>query len=128
MVGKNKGKEWSEYILLGLTCGYGVKPFRSLGVGGVLIFSFALFYFIGIQIYPLKKYLIYQQKENDLSKKPPRIQLYNCFYFSGITFTRLGYGDLQPKLVFKIVAMIEGFLGWITMALFLVTLGNVWLR
>ncbi len=43
-------------------------------------------------------------------------------------FTTVGYGDLQPRGGYKLAAMIEGFLGWMTMALFLVTLGNVWLR
>jgi hypothetical protein len=45
-----------------------------------------------------------------------------------MTFTTVGFGDLHPKGGFKVAAMIEGFLGWMTMALFLVTLGNVWLR
>ena len=53
---------------------------------------------------------------------------YDWYYFSVATFTTVGYGDLQPRGGFKVAAMVEGFLGWMTMALFLVTLGNVWLR
>lgn len=63
----------------------------------------------------------------DMDKKWPK-RLYNCFYFSVMTFTTVGYGDYSPKGGFKLCAMIEGVLGWLTMALFLVTLGNVWLR
>ena len=122
-------KEWWEYILFGLTCGYGVYPLRTLGVMGALIISFTIFYFIGCQNFPNKKYLIYEQGGRSLSDdKHLHYKLYNCFYFSVMTFTTVGYGDLHPQGGFKIAAMIEGFLGWMTMALFLVTLGNVWLR
>jgi hypothetical protein len=69
-----------------------------------------------------------QNPQGDLSKEPIHYKLYNCFYFSVTTFTTVGYGDLHPQGGFKVAAMIEGFLGWMTMALFLVTLGNVWLR
>ena len=118
-----------EHIFFGLTCGYGVRPFNALGVGLVLISSFTLFYFIGCHVFPSKDYLVYQRKEEEnFSTKPIHHKLYNCFYLSVTTFTTVGYGDLQPRGGFKAAAMIEGFLGWMTMALFLVTLGNVWLR
>ncbi len=45
-----------------------------------------------------------------------------------MTFSTVGYGDYSPIKTFKVVAMFEGILGWLTMALFLVTLGSVWLR
>ncbi len=124
-----KTKWWGEYILFGLTCGYGVYPFRTLGVMVALILFFTMFYFIGCQVFPDKKNLIFQQGGKSLSDdKRLHYKLYNCFYFSVMTFTTVGYGDLHPKGGFKVAAMIEGFLGWMTMALFLVTLGNVWLR
>ncbi len=72
--------------------------------------------------------LLKHQRDEELSKQVWYRRLYNCFYFSVTTFTTVGYGDLQPRGGFKVAAMIEGFLGWMTMALFLVTLGNVWLR
>jgi hypothetical protein len=36
----------------------------------------------------------------------------------------MGYEDYSPVKIFKVVAMLEGILGWLTLALFLVTLGN----
>jgi hypothetical protein len=122
-------KELVEYIIFGLTCGYGVYPLRTLGVVGALILFFTTFYLIGCLLFPDKKYLIFQQEGKSLSDDTRfHYKLYNCFYFSVMTFTTVGYGDLHPKGGFKVAAMIEGFLGWMTMALFLVTLGNVSLR
>ncbi len=63
-----------------------------------------------------------------LKDEPGAIRLYNCFYFSVITFATVGLGDIRPNKWFKAAAIAESFLGWLTMALFLVTLGNVWLR
>ncbi len=124
-----KTKWLGEYILFGLTCGYGVYPFRTLGVVVVLIMFFTMFYLTGCLLFPNKKYLVSQQERKSLSNDNRlHYKLYNCFYFSVMTFTTVGYGDLHPKGGFKVAAMIEGFLGWMTMALFLVTLGNVWLR
>ncbi len=122
-------RKWLEHNLFGRTCGYGVRPLNAIGVGLLLITFFTIFYFIGCLQFPHKEYLVYQRKEEgNFSAKPIHYKLYNCFYFSVTTFTTVGYGDLQPRGSFKVAAMIEGFLGWMTMALFLVTLGNVWLR
>lgn len=68
----------------------------------------------------------------------------NALYFSANTFTTIGYGDYVPtdkkwiwipwfggrKLgpSFRFIAMFEGILGWLLMALFLVTLGRVFIR
>ncbi|HHT9135355.1 MAG TPA: hypothetical protein ACFYD2_10675 [Candidatus Avalokitesvara rifleensis] len=55
-------------------------------------------------------------------------QLLKCLYFSATIFTRTNfYSDLQLGDGFKAVAIIEGIMGWLTLALFLITLGNVWL-
>ncbi len=118
-----------EYVCLNLTCGYGTKPLRPLGVGGMLVLLFTLGYFI--PFFFKVKSLVYQQgKDNTDSEENEKWYhcLYNSFYFSVMTFTTVGYGDYSPKRIFKIVAMLEGVLGWLTLALFLVTLGNVWLR
>ncbi|KAB3548030.1 MAG: two pore domain potassium channel family protein, partial [ANME-2 cluster archaeon] len=43
-------------------------------------------------------------------------------------FTTVGYGDWYPKDRYRMFVMIEGLLGWLTLALFLVTLANVMIR
>ena len=64
----------------------------------------------------------------------------DSLYFSVTTFTTLGYGDWYPteqplihlgkiKLgSVRTLAMLQGLLGWLLLALFLVTLGKVWIR
>ncbi len=44
--------------------------------------------------------------------------LLTCFYFSGVTFTTLGYGDIKPQGLVRYVAMMEAGLGAFLMALF----------
>ncbi len=41
----------------------------------------------------------------------------SCFYFSVVTFTTLGYGDLQPIGVARKVAAFEAFVGYLSMGL-----------
>ncbi|MCP4366432.1 MAG: two pore domain potassium channel family protein [Planctomycetes bacterium] len=70
----------------------------------------------------------HKHKEIRFFEMPWYRRLYNCFYFSVVTFTTLGYGDINPIGSFKIAIIIESILGSVTIALFLVTLANVWLR
>jgi hypothetical protein len=109
---------------MGLTCGYGVIPWRAITTAGGLIAIFTLCVY-----FPFSKQgsLEHQGKEN-ITKQEWYRRLYNCFYFSVIIFTTVGLGDIKPKGGFKAWATIEGILGWLTMALFLVTLANVWMR
>lgn len=37
-------------------------------------------------------------------------------YFSGVTFTTLGFGDIQPKGTLRVVAVTQSFFGWITLS------------
>ena len=52
----------------------------------------------------------------------------NALYFSVGTFTTVGYGDWHPVKGYRYAAMVEGLIGWLIMALFLVTLGKVLIR
>ena len=119
-----KTKWWFGYLFMGLTCGYGVIPWRAIATAGGLIAIFTLCVY-----FPFSKQgsLEHQGKE-DITKQEWYRRLYNCFYFSVIIFTTVGLGDIKPKGGFKAWATIEGILGWLTMALFLVTLANVWMR
>ena len=117
-------KEWSFSklgdIFIWLSCGYGVKPWRTAAWAVAIILIFTPFYFWWGGIKRLK--------ENNEDEKQD-VSLYDAFYFSMTTFTTLGYGDLYPADRYRMVAvMIEGLVGWLILALFLVTLANVMIR
>jgi hypothetical protein len=50
------------------------------------------------------------------------IDLFNALYFSGITFTTIGYGDISPTGIAKIISISEGILGIFLSSSFLVSL------
>ncbi len=118
-----KTKWWFGYLFMGLTCGYGVIPWRTIATAGglIVIFTFCIYF-------PFSKRGSLELKGEYITKQEWYRRLYNCFYFSVIIFTTVGLGDIKPKGGFKAWAIAEGLLGWLTMALFLVTLANVWLR
>ena len=50
------------------------------------------------------------------------ISFWEAVYFSGVTFTTIGYGDMQPLGLTRIFTVVEGLLGIITCSGFLVSL------
>ena len=107
-------------IFMWLSCGYGVKPWRAAAWAVAIILIFTPFYFWRGGIKRLKE-------ENEAEKQD--VSLYDAFYFSMTTFTTIGYGDLYPADRYRMAAVvIEGLVGWLTLALFLVTLANVMIR
>ena len=92
----------------------GVKLYYTIILAVAMIFIYILIY-------------IWQYRlENNIDKKDAHFC--DAFYFSVVTFTTIGYGDWYPKNYYRILAVIEGLLGWLTLALFLVTLANVMIR
>jgi hypothetical protein len=84
--------------------GYGERPLRVLLVAGMLIFSYALAYA-----------LLGAVSEAGFN---------SSFYFSIVTFTTLGYGDVLPKPPFRLLAASEAVLGLVFSGLFLFTLAR----
>jgi len=119
-------KKWSFSKLMdvvaGVSCGYGVKPGYPLIWGFGLIMLFTLVYWLGKGIKRLK------ENDGDKNRVSRWAAFYNAFYFSVVTFTTVGYGDWYPEDKYRIVVMIEGVLGWLLLALFIVTLANVMIR
>ena len=99
-----------------LLCGYGEKPLRLIMFASVFIIGCALMYFIlGIES---KSEIIDLQAH--IGIKENIIHLLECIYFSIVTFTTLGYGDIVPIGASRIIAAIEALVGTFTIALFLV--------
>ncbi len=135
-----------EYIFLDRTCGYGVHPFWAIGwaIGTMFLFS-AIYTFKNAIELRVERQKCNGVKENGESCKNNRVhgtefcpqhqnkatwkrRFWNALYFSVGTFTTVGYGDWHPVGIYRYFAMVEGLVGWLIMALFLVTLGKVWIR
>jgi len=103
---------WSIDRTISLLCGYGEKPRRPLISAGVIIISFAFLFWAF-------KWVITDQME-------PLSRFWDYLYFSGITFTTIGYGDMRPLASSwaRVLAFGEGFIGVFLIALFTWTLGR----
>lgn len=126
---ENSGKhrKWSNRQLLlenwlyDKTAVFGERPSQVAKISAIIIVSFAVIYPItGIKSgstvleYSLLGYL---------SALPDA--LLSSLYFSLVTFTTLGYGDIQPiGLTSQISAAIESLLGAILVALLIFTVGR----
>ncbi|WP_299268080.1 ion channel [uncultured Psychrosphaera sp.] len=99
-----------------LFCGYGESPMN------VIVFSLGMILFCAIL------YFIFGIKEADsiiqMSLANSFVDnLYNFFstiYFSVVTFTTLGYGDITPVGFSRLIATIEAFIGSFALALYVV--------
>lgn len=135
-----------EWLFLDLSCGYGVRPFRTILYGGGIILLFTLAFY---QTGAIQKRRTEKEQEGHSRKS----RFMDALYFSINTFTTVGYGDWYPTketlrinlpyprvkrnpigwvevplfIRFRTLAMIEGVLGWLIMTLFLVTLAKVWI-
>ena len=102
--------------LVDVFCGYGERPLR------VILFSLAFILICGIAYFLLGvsdgDVLVIVNPAQSLSDN--FINFSKSLYFSVVTFTTLGYGDLVPLGSSRIVAAIEAFAGSFTLALFVV--------
>ncbi|GEM_PF-3534877 len=84
------------------TCGYGEEPKRTAGLFFIIIFGFAL-------IYTMCTLNVPDGDTNNLS---------TCLYFSVVTFTSLGYGEITPVGIARFFAAAEALLGVFSISLF----------
>ena len=102
--------------LMDMVSGYGEKPVRVVLFSASFILVCSLFYFIfGIQ--DSGQLVVYQPQ---LTLSENLIGWLDTLYFSVVTFTTLGYGDLTPIGPSRLFAAIEAFTGSFTLALFVV--------
>lgn len=95
-------------------CGYGESPLRVVIFSILFILCCAFAYFIlgtaaQNPIYP-----------NATGVIAVILEMLNAIYFSVVTFTTLGYGDISPIGLARFIAAFEAFIGSFTMALFVV--------
>lgn len=102
--------------IVDIFCGYGESPTRVVLFSWIAIILFGLLYFL-LGINDGGQLLSWNSEQ---TLKENISQLMTCLYFSVVTFTTLGYGDLTPIGYARVLAAIEAFIGSFTLALFVV--------
>ncbi len=106
------GRAWSKIV--DLCSGYGENPERVVASSLALIFMCATAYFcIGVEG-PNG----HMQIDLSAGFSTNAVNFLNCIYFSVVTFTTLGYGDITPRGLAEALSAIEAFTGAFMMALF----------
>jgi uncharacterized protein YjbI with pentapeptide repeats len=95
---------WLKSLSFLLLTGYGERPFRVILSALSVIVSFALVY-----MFP---------------SGPTPLSFTSGLYFSVITFTTLGYGDIVPHGIFRLFAGMEAMSGIVLVGLFLFCIGR----
>ena len=102
--------QWLVFDKIGL---YATSPGRVLVSVVVFWFVFGLFYFI-INLTGLGQTV-------SAVGNPDRLSIFlQSFYHSGITFFTIGYGDVYPMGLSRLVSVVEGFMGVFMMSYFTV--------
>lgn len=121
--------------VLKLVCGYGERPFSVIRTWTVVLAFFAVLYaFSGITTDGATTRLVFGGLSEWISSPLAQLKniaehLWYCVYFSGVTFTTLGYGDIHPAgTLTQIFAVAEASLGAFLMALFILVVGRKLLR
>ncbi|HON45012.1 MAG TPA: pentapeptide repeat-containing protein [Planctomycetota bacterium] len=113
-------KRLVEYFFLDLGCGYGTKPFRTLGVCFLIILAFATLYFTC--------YTHNMQIDRNYGfTNPTLVQITYAFDLSLTAFSG-GYSDIMEKGSIRLFAMMEYLLGIVFMGLFIVAFSRKVIR
>ncbi|MDD2689081.1 MAG: ion channel [Candidatus Omnitrophica bacterium] len=96
-----------------LLWGYGERPARAFFTAIFLVFLTALFYTQG------------QLARGEAVFNPT---FFEAFYFSAVTFTTVGFGDITPVGFNKLIVIIEAFCGLFVIPVFIIGLSRKYLR
>ena len=125
-------KWWGQNILR-ILCGYGEKPSRVIAVSLLIVLLGAiLFFYCGVSTIEVGKD---SEGKPQITSRPigypsdsTAPDFLYCVYYSVVTFTTLGYGDIHPENCSYIFASLETFTGAFFMALFVLTFGRKMMR
>lgn len=104
---------WIALTFSYLVWGHGERPLRTFYAGIAVVFLSAVLY---SQAYLLKGGGVF------------KAHFWEAFYFSVVTFTTVGYGDITPIGFTKLVVTIEAFCGLFIIPLFVIGLSRKYLR
>ncbi|MBN1405479.1 MAG: pentapeptide repeat-containing protein [Candidatus Omnitrophica bacterium] len=100
-------------LFMALICGYGEKPVRVVLFSAAVIFTYAA-------LYNITEAVVIPSRLMDTAT------IWDYLYFSVVTFTTLGFGDITPKPVpfLQLLTGTEAFLGAFMIGMFVFSLGK----
>lgn len=98
------------------SCGYGERPLRIVLISALVILLFSFIFFMTGLSYN-DEMIMFSSSASYLENL---MDFLNSLYFSVVTFTTLGYGDILPLGISKFFAGVEALLGGFILALFVV--------
>ncbi|GEM_PF-559418 len=109
---EKKDLRYLPSLLMDLLSGYTTKPNRVIVSSIAIILFFALAYFLMDAAQP------------SLAPASGRLSLMDAIYFSLITFTTVGFGDLVPRaaVIYRALVCVEAFSGPFMTGLYIFTL------
>ena len=101
----------AELAAYWLLAGFGYRPLRVIASSAVLVLAYAALYVLvgGVR---------------DVAAGGSAAGFWDSLYFSGITFSTVGYGDLVPAPHARLLALTEGALGAFLIGFFVVILSK----
>ena len=121
---------WSKLLdaLAWISCGYGVRPKYTFFLSILLIIFFAGLFCTGnsIVVEQINSAAIGQHLAQ--GDQIHSLSFADHLYFSAMIFTTKTQVKWYPAGVYRYLAVVESILGWLLMALFLVTLGRTMIR
>jgi len=112
---------WSLNSFVEMLVGYGERLWAPIAYSILVIVNFSLFYPLAGGISDGE--VVYQL--SSAGSQGVTQVLFNSLYFSTVTFTTLGYGDLKPiGTTTKVASGIEAFLGSLMIAVLIFALGR----
>lgn len=112
---KNSKKRFVS-AAVNLLCGYGEKPENVIRFSlSMIVFCAFMYFMFGISYQDQILAVNFSEPFSDNISA-----LLNSIYFSVVTFTTLGYGDITPIGFSRFIATIEAFIGSFSLALFVV--------
>jgi len=138
---ERKDLGWSKAIdyLAWLSCGYGVRPDYTLAWSLSIVLVFGAIFYLGKGLLQYERPDVAPAEDGDVLESefqelanlpsiPERPSLGEAMYFSSLVFIAQAPADYLALGRYKYLVIVEGVMGWLMLALFLVALGNLMIR
>jgi uncharacterized protein YjbI with pentapeptide repeats len=121
---------WSKLLdcLAWISCGYGVRPNYTVYLSILLVLLFAGLFWTGDSIVVEHINSTASGEHLAPADEIQGLSFADYLYFSAMVFTAKTQVKWYPAGIYRYLATLESILGWLLMALFLVTLGRTMIR